>query len=265
MTGRKSIVGLCTLCALMLSVFAAQSASAAGTTAVTCEKVEKGTGDFSDAHCKEAGGSKEYKHVTFAPNTATQVTGSNTTTGEVRSIWVLKTTIAGLGVVLQAKKVTGGIATVENKESATEMWAEGSGEKIVFEEVTANLGCFFTGLPGGAGKVETRALRGTTKGQGMSLKYEPEVGNFFAEFELSGAECPAALKGKYPVFGSVNGVPNGSTTVFSHAEITAAKSLRLKNAFEGPTVGLDGSTTTLAKDAGNEKTGEWPLAVTTFP
>src|SRR5262245_46064859 len=52
---KRSIIGICLCCALMVSAIAAQAASAAnGTTAFTCKKVTKavGTAGFSDAHCK---------------------------------------------------------------------------------------------------------------------------------------------------------------------------------------------------------------------
>ena len=266
MTGRKAIVGLCMLCALMLSAIAAQGASAAGTTAVTCEKVAPGTGTHSDAHCKTASPGGEYKHVEFGTNTTTTGTLSNNLTGVEKSVGVLKATVAGLGVQLNAQTVSA-TGTLENKSEGSEMWAQGetSAAGIVFEEVTANLGCSVTGLPGGAGKVETSQVKATTKGQGDSLKFEPSSGTKFAEFELSGAGCPEAVKGKYPVFGSATCVPNGATCVFTHTEITTAKSLRLKNATEGPIAGISGSITIKAKDPSNEATGEWPIAATTFP
>ena len=272
MIGRKGSVGLCMLCALMVSAIAAQAAQAVpGVTFVTCEKVAKAANQFTDAHCKEKG-EGEFKHVEFAPNTTTTATIDNKLTGEERSTAILKMTVAGLGVSMEAKKVTAH-ATLENKENATEMWGEGktikkeagSSEGVVYEEVTANLGCNVTGLPGGAGKVETVPVSSDTKGAGTMTTFRPTVGTKFAEFELSGAGCPEAVKGKYPVFGSVTCVFVGATCVFNHAEVTGTKTLRLKNATEGPVAGLAGSITIKALDPANEATGEWPISATALP
>ena len=265
MTGRRAISGLCMLSVLMISTIAVQGASAAGTTLVTCEKVAPPAGEFADGHCKVPSPGGEYKHITVGPDRTVGAI-DNTTTGSERSNVVLKATVAGLGVQLEAKKVSA-TGTLENKEEGAEMWAQGetSAAGIVFEEVTANLGCSVTGLPGGAGKVETAQVKASTKGQGDSLKFEPSSGTKFAEFELSGAGCPAAVKGKYPVFGSATCIPNGATCTFTHTEITTKKSLRLKNATEGPVAGIAGGITLKFKDPDNEGTGEWPVAMTTFP
>ena len=270
MIGRKGILGLCMLCALMLSAIAAQSAQAVpGATFVTCEKVAKAPNQFTDAHCK-TGGEGEFKHVEFKVNTTTTATIDNNITAAETSTGVLKATVVGLGVQLEAKKVTAH-ATLENKENATEMWGEGKtiptgeGPKgVVYEEVTANLGCSVVGLPGGAGKVETKPVSATSKGGGLSITFTPTEGTQFAEFELTGAGCPEAVKGKYPVFGSATCKIVGATCVFTHTEVTTKKSLRLKNATEGPVAGLAGSITIKALDPANEATGEWPISATEF-
>ena len=269
MIDRKSILGICILCALMLGVIVAQSAQAVpGATFVTCEKVAKAANQFTDAHCKEKG-EGEFKHVEFAPNTTTTATINNNVTGAEVSPLELKATVASLGVALTAKKATAH-TTLENKENATEMWGEGktikkeagSSEGVVFEEATANLGCTVTGLPGGVGKVETQPVSATTKGAGTMATFTPTVGTKIAEFELSGAGCPEFVKAKYPIFGSVTCVIVGATCVFTHTEVTGTKTLRLKNATEGPVAGLSGSITIKAKDKSNEATGEWPISAT---
>ncbi len=56
MIGRRAVIGLSLLSALLLCALAAQSASAAlskNTTAVTCAKDFTKTGDYKDAHCDE--------------------------------------------------------------------------------------------------------------------------------------------------------------------------------------------------------------------
>ena len=264
MTGRRAIFGLCMLCALTLGAVAAQGAGAAGTTAVTCESDATGAGGFSDAHCKEATGSGNFKHVSFASNTTTATELTNVTTGSERAPFRLKATVAGLGLTLEAKKVSA-LGWMENKEEGGEMWAQGETLRVVFEEVTANLNCTVKGLPGHVGTVETLwGVDATTKGQGDAVKFAPGFETKFAEFELSGESCPAAVKGKYPIFGTVNCVPSGATCAFTHAKVTESKSLKLKSA-EGPVAGLEGSITITASDSSNGATGVWPIAATTFP
>jgi len=73
MIGRRAVVGLSLLCALLFSALVVQSASAAlttskNTTAFTCVKDASKTGDFKDSHCDEEGekGKEEFKHEQIA-------------------------------------------------------------------------------------------------------------------------------------------------------------------------------------------------------
>ena len=110
MTGRRAVIGLCMLCALLVSALAAQGASAAGLTAFTCKK---GTGDtgaqFTKEHCKPSeSGSGEYGHFKITENEVTHATLSNEKTDEKtegRDISILKETIAATPLELKAKVV----------------------------------------------------------------------------------------------------------------------------------------------------------------
>ena len=239
MSGRRALVGLCMLCALAFSAIAAQAASAAGTTAYKC-KVPAGGEEvvgsaFSDAHCTTESGGGSIRHVKIAANTP--IAGTLTGT----EAFILESVVGGLNTITEAKKVTAS-GTLENKETeGGERYTEFSAESMVFEEVeVTNRTCAFTGLPGGAGKLETLPVKASTKGQGMKLKIEPATGNKFAELELNGSECPAALKGKYPLFGTVlTNEPVGATTSITEATVTSEKTLRLKST-SGPVAGLRG-------------------------
>jgi hypothetical protein len=68
MNGRRAILDLCMLCALLVSAFAAQSASAAGTTGFTC-KAGAAEAGFSDAHCltPAVGAAVKFTHVAIRP------------------------------------------------------------------------------------------------------------------------------------------------------------------------------------------------------
>jgi hypothetical protein len=249
MTARKTIIGLCSLCAMLFSAFAAQSAMAVSQTAVKCAAVGSGA-TFSDEHCIFAGSGSGFKHEAFTGKINAALTNF-TTVG--REPVFLESVVGGLNTILEAKKVEG-TGTVENAEAGlfSEMYAEGLAETLTFSEVlVTNRSCFIFGITPGTGAktlstINTQPIRGTTKGQATGkIKFEPQTaGGKFAEFELTGAFCPEALKGLYPVFGTfISQKTEGATTPIAHNPITEAKSLRLKNAVTGPVAGLAGRVT----------------------
>lgn len=223
----------------MTSAALAQSAGAAGTTAYLC-KVPTGGDEvvgpkFSDSHCAvvdETNGT--IRHVKIPKESV----GVDLTLEP--EPFILGANIAGLEVEIYALGASAS-GTLENDESGGEMFASGSTSKVVLEEVFVfNRPCEIAGIPGGTGKIESAAIKVTTAGQGDGLKFEPQMGTKLAEFELFGAKCPAGLKGKYPVLGSVTTFAiTGSTTRFKMLNITAAETLRLKTA-TGPVAGFSG-------------------------
>jgi hypothetical protein len=99
------------------------------------------------------------------------------------------------------------------------------------------------------------------------VKVEPQTtGGKLAEFELTGASCPEALKGLYPIFGSIlSDASEGVTLPFRHATVTgeAAPKLRLKNAATGPLAGFAGKFTIKTGAPGSATSGWLPLSPTT--
>ena len=98
MSVRRTIFGLCMLCALAFSAIAAQGASAAGQTAFTCVE-NAGEKDFTKAHCAPAdfvgSGKGTFGHVAFTGTTHARLSNEKTnatTTGPENGI--LKETIA---------------------------------------------------------------------------------------------------------------------------------------------------------------------------
>jgi hypothetical protein len=121
MIGRRAVIGLSLLSALLFCAFAAQSASALvttkspNTTAHTCVKKAKIEGaGFSDAHCDTPVASgAEFEHVVIAKDTTTAVGGTNekvTESTKKSEPAVLKGTIGGV-------KVTITCTTVKNNET----------------------------------------------------------------------------------------------------------------------------------------------------
>lgn len=260
MTGRRTIVGLCMLCALLVSAIAAQGASAAGTTGYTCKNMGAGPG-FSDAHCTTASGGGPFQHVAIANNTTTELTGG--AAGNTR----LKATIGGIATELVAPTLSGS-GWMENKEEGGEMYAFGEGT-ITYTNVTvaspAGKGCKVStdngGVAGEEGLVHTNALKATTKGQGDRLKFEPASGEVFATFIISGCTGSAALEAlnkTYTVTGNVSGVPSGATTKFTHTDTTNQNTLKLNGSIKA---GIEGDLE--LESRANSGQGYTPLAATT--
>ncbi len=263
MIGRKAAVGLCMLCALALSAFAAQGASAAsnGTTLFTC-KVPSG-GDvsvgqkFNKGHCKDKATDNDtdangtFRHVAFNQDVTTEITGTSENTAGVCEGSILRSTQAGVEEELSSKcshilpEVGGVKSWVTNKVDATtgEHYYEG----VAFLDYTevkvakpAEKGC----------KVKNETviahLKFTTLGQGANIKFSPATGEKFAEFEIEGCSI-AALNGKYEVKGSLLVEPNGATITTTEAAVTAQGTLKLR----GQVAGLEGGMTVKGKAPGD--------------
>lgn len=130
MTGRKSIIGLSLLCMVAICAFAAPSASAEGTTAVTCVKGE-GKLDFNDAHCTESAepGKGLYGHIGIAENQLTEIELSNANTANKTTEAepsLLTGELAGVKSVEISCKTVKGTGSLTNKEEKASMLASGS-------------------------------------------------------------------------------------------------------------------------------------------
>ena len=272
MNKRIVVLGLYAISAMLLGAFAAQSAMAVSQTANTCKSgagTSTGIHKFSDAHCKTISDpSGTFYHEKF--NEVTEGTTSNATTEGAKESGFLKATIGGLETIIEAKTVSA-TGTIANGESGGEKFVELKTNTIKFTEVSVtNRSCTFTGVnPGGSetvGSVETQPVKGSTAGQATGVvKFEPQAGSSakFAEFKLSGASCPEALVGTYPVFGVVlSNAAEGATLPINHTTVTTetGQKLRLKNATTGPLAGLAGKVTDVSHPAGIG--GGFPTAIT---
>jgi hypothetical protein len=259
MNGRRAVVGLCMLCALLVSAFAAQGASAAGTTAYTCVTGIGGT--LRGEHCLTTGTeSAIYGHKSITNNVTTELTGNNETTKGVKDATLLKSTIAGAAFTLTGATTTG-TGWMTNAEEGGEMFAHGEGT-ITYTGVTASGGCkVFTDSGAGKGEegvIHTEPLVATTKGQGDALKFEPKTPNVFARFLLEGCTNPG-LNGTYTVTGTIKSTTiDGATTNFTHANTTTQNTLKLNGVFAA---GIEGTLTLKSRLNGTESFT--PLSATT--
>jgi hypothetical protein len=263
----KTLVGLCMLCALLASAFAAQGVSASkGTTAFTCVNAV-GAKDRVGAHCL-AEGTPDFGHVAIAQNTTTEIEGTanNTGTNTVGAKPTrLKMTIAGVATELVATTLSGE-GWMENKVDA------GTGEHYAIAHGTitytnvevakpAGLGCkaYTTNEDttiGTEGLVHTTPLKGSTKAEGENVKIEPTTeGGAFAHFIIENCKPPVnGLNGPYTMSGSVTCPTNGATINCEHAAITTQNTLKLNGAIK---MGIEGSLTL------KNSTSETPLSGTT--
>jgi hypothetical protein len=267
---RRAILGILTLCALVVGAIGGQSAAAAtkGTTGFTCVK---GAGTLKGEHCLTTGSaSATFGHVAILENTSTEgiTTNANTaaeTTAAAPAI--LKVTIAGTPLELKATGASG-TGVGENKKAASgEHYGAGTGF-TTYTGVTvvkpAEKGCDVyednAGVEGTKGTIKTNELKGTTEGQGDFGKLEPASGTTFAAFFLTctNPEIPEALKGTWTVTGSVKCPITGATVVCNHEEVTTQNTLKAK----GSKAGVSVSTTASARVKGSGEAFK-PLSGTT--
>jgi hypothetical protein len=266
MTGRRAIVGLCMLCALMVSAIAAQGASAAEETAVTCKEpvagdTVVGSGTFAKEHCtaadKAAGG--KFQHVEIAENTETELSGTNTKTGTESEATFLHSVQSGVEEELKATEVTGTGTMVNKKNAKGEMIAHGEGV-ITYKGVTvvkpAGKGCTVAG-----GEVKTNTLTATTEGAAaQTLTFSPGAGaeGVFAKFTIEGCSV-GVLNGLYEVKGSVASTKiDGATTTFERTPTTNQTTLKVR----GQNAGLAGLLTIKGRDKNIVGDTFRPLALT---
>jgi hypothetical protein len=210
MSGRKAIVGLSLLCALLFSAVAAQGASA-GQTAFTCApNTTTGAEQFSDAHCDTAAtGNAGFKHVAITESTSIKLTNgktkNNTTEAEPAVLHVAS--LHGISNVTITCTTVSGTGTMSNAETGGVMEAKGEGE-ISFSGCTTNVpNCTVTNPITAVVKAHT--VEGLApSGTGMGLKFEP-VGTNFTTITFTGASCGLRLFPNIPVKGTVIGTANG--------------------------------------------------------
>jgi hypothetical protein len=234
MNGRRAVIGLCMLCALVVSGLAAQTAAAAptGTTAYTCVAGGQSNAKFNSATCNETSVGGGFGHTAIGANDTTELSGNAVGATE------LKSTHAGVKLALRTSTIAaapkelckdaGGVehlSWMENKISGEEMFVKGEG-CITYSNVEvvepAGKGCEVTNSK----MITTNLLKATTQGQGMFLKFEPASGAVFASFTITGCSV-GSLNTTYNVEGSVKGLPKGTMTQFTETETTTQGTLTL--------------------------------------
>jgi hypothetical protein len=280
MIGRRTIVGLCMLCALVFSALAAQGAAAAtnGTTSFTCKAVGEGpigTKGFKDEHCKEptenvAGqlSNVKFEHVAIAENITTEATTTNAKTGpETKTATTAQYAeiIGGVEVEVQSTEITGSGTLHNVLDASGEHTYTGEGT-LTLSNITvtkpAGKGCVLRAKQEGEiGMVTTEKMTATSKGQGDRIKLAPSGATPFATFWL---ECTVikvpAIEGTWEVTGSLTCPTEGATLVCTHTDVTTQGTLKGRAL---KVMGIQGKLTLTAKD--KEIVGDVyrPISVTT--
>lgn len=222
MIGRRAVVGLSLLSALLFCAFAAQSASAAvstNTTMYTCITAP-GNGDFEDAHCDKRHPEKKgnFTHELIPLNTTTEVAAEQTTNAVLKS----KVGLTATEITCTVTKNNAAESLSHNVDNAGKH--ELTGVVVTeFKTCTVNKPAKCTvkePIVSRAKVVGVEKLGAGANEMGAELKGSGEE-ETFAEITFEGAEC--SLKGKtFKVKGSVIGTsPIGNTIEPKHTGGTA--------------------------------------------
>jgi hypothetical protein len=236
MIGRKAVVGLSLLSALVFCAFAASSSPAA-ITAYTCvKKVEVGGEGFSKEHCKPSDAVKTgatFEEKTIAADTPTEIEVTNAKTSTDTSTFVharLEGLAAGIKTDITCETVEGTGSLTNNSNGGGTMTVTGK-VAVKFRNCKTEL----TEAPKpNACKVEEPIeakanYSSVVEGAEMYARFEQEVGIPFAtlKFVNNGAEtCPAALKiaEGFKVTGNATAEEDGATLRFpeKHSKLVFA-------------------------------------------
>jgi hypothetical protein len=220
MIGRRAIVGFSLMCAFLFCALAAQSASAANTTAVTCVK-ESGVGQFADAHCGTAKVEGNFAHqvVSVGKTIETELTNEKTR-GETKESTssLLAGELAGIKIEIVCKKVSG-TGTLVNEQSEAKTHAATGTMLINQTECTVM-------KPSGCTVKEPLTYdakfapyeKENEKGKEMGLELTPRVGTQMGSFTFEGKEC--ALGGKTFGIGGSFGMTLGNNPEGKTATLT---------------------------------------------
>jgi hypothetical protein len=288
MIGRRAIVGLSLLSALLLCALAAQSAlattAAKNTTAFTCVKVvTPKTGDFDDAHCDIPNAKKEgeFTHEALKTKsgeaTAISVTNEKTQNNTTEAApTILKGTVFGVKNEISCKTVKGE-GTLTNEETIEKKEEKEFKYHTVKGTVTANFTNCTVLKPSGFGcKVkEPITVKSNTegveeiqgakekekgeKGTEMGLEFKPTEGETFSVVVIEGCFLAGTFKTTGTAIGTGTPAPNakhsGTTNIFTNA--MTKETLKLS----GNPAEVSSSTT--VRMAPIEKVEQPPIALTT--
>jgi len=239
MTRGSSTLAALVLCLAGLCAVGAASASATvGITAVTCENVGIGHGNFSTNKCETPESVEgSFKTVALPLNETKEAEGDAVETT------ILHATVALSEVTITCSKahITGKITNVTPTGETGEMQAHGTEGHSTYEGCEAHLksktaaeeACQIEAITGalGKGKIQTTTLTATS-GPEHKLSYKSEVGTNITEFNILAEKATTQAcnlpKAKVTLTGEVIG--QVSTTKHSHVSLVGEGSLKANGA-----------------------------------
>jgi hypothetical protein len=243
MNGRRSVIGLAMVCALVLSAFAATSAFAGGKLVLCAENAGAKNFGVNDKHCTTnigaGNGVRGHEPVNAGVVLAMIFSNANTASGTTAAEPAkLKGKISGITTEVQCTTLSG---EGEMSNSKTETFASGTAA-IEFSGCTVTLPAGRGCSVGSGGVIKTNPLAVTTAGLTNSneIKIEPGSGETeFASVPIEGCKENAPPAANYPVTGSLVTTMVGATMTPTHALITALGSFF----FGGNVAGIQGAAT----------------------
>jgi hypothetical protein len=217
MNGRRVVIGLCMLSALLISAVSAQGASAAGTTAFTCKQEATVNAGFSKAHCKAAdavASNATYQHlpITAGETTETKVTNAGNGTSTATTVaTVLTLRIFGASVSVTCTGVSG--TGSQTNVAGPPMSIEGTLEWTDTGCTTKVANCTVATPIVWSTTVHSSHTGAAEKEKALTLN---QVGEQFTSIVFQGASCPIA--GTYPLTGKIIGRVDGATITFNTGE-----------------------------------------------
>jgi len=236
MIGRRAMIGLALLCALVFCALGATSASAVGTTAFTCVETKAKEGDFTDAHCgnQVKTGEGLFAHTAIEPNKETKISLSNEkTASETKAAqpFDFAGTLSGLKIEFSCTTVKGA-GTLVNEEPEAKVMRTTGDAVIEASKCTVKLPAKCTVKEPFTWDTHFKTYE---NGAEMGIEFTPKNEKQFGFWELQGSEC--SLKGKSTAIeGSFKGTVGGTTEG------------------KGATIGFTAASTTGLKWGGNPYT-----------
>jgi pectate lyase len=229
MIGRRAIVGVSLLSALLFCAFAAQSASAAAaknTTVVTCKPGNPVGWGFTDAHCTKptTGPAVQFYHLVDLPPIVVTVTNAKTANETTEAApTILKGTVFGVKNEITCKTVAGEGSLTNSEPVSKEHRLTGT-VTVKFTSCTVN-------KPSGFGckvkepitvKSNVEGVEGLGAGKNeMGLEFKPTEGEVFNEITIEGCFIAGTFKTTGTAIGTGSPAPtekfSGTTNIFTNA------------------------------------------------
>jgi hypothetical protein len=235
MSRARTTAGALVLCALALCAFGAASASATiGLTAVECEAVTAGTGNYKTSACETPQvAASNFETRAFALNEAKEVEGTSVPNAEgFAGVLTGTVALAKIDISCTGATGTGKVTNVTPEGPTKEMKIEGTEGVGHFSGCTARLAsdtgvnkeaCKVEAITGGqgVGKITTAVMKGIT-GPEHTATAEPQSGTTISEFKILAVAETGKVCSLPATTVTVSGKITGTANTEKHSHGTTA-------------------------------------------